>query len=329
MKGDNPAPPPRSQLGIVFALCGGTALLASIHLPEEPREENLDNIVPFETIKKDGDTRINRIIDIMERSETGREIVRFASTHPITFQWSDEKDSASGTYLNGRVELSVHLSDKDAALILGHEIRHGWQAYTMPLNSQVRDPVAIWEYSTLEEIDSCAYTAHFAAEYKDETGELLTDNKNSGFGDQTAHNYSQIPATQRDFYRQAVLPCFAEISNYPYSWKHMKRAKSGLEDAQQAVRAAKRDPIGSPVMVNLIPLDNNEKKELFSRFFNQSMTHDEPLPEMAVLSPNGFVSWIKSMTQGDPEIAQELERLRNDFSKISPRPAKNKANPAP
>lgn len=345
MKNNEPTQPSKEKnsLSTTFALCAGTSaafllittlLTAPILAPlllgksnvldNSTGEENLDNIAPFSTIRKDGDTRINRIIDILERSKEGRDIVRFASENPITFQWLDRKDGPAGSYSigNGQIELNVRITDKHAALVLGHEIRHAWQDHTIPLSRQIRDPIAIWEYATLAEVDACAYTARFAAEYKDETGvSLVVDNTLRSYGDFTAQNYSQISATQRDFYRQAVLPCFAEISNYSYPWSHLNLAKGALESAQYIVRNAKRDPIGSPMMADMTPLDNTEKKELFSRFFNQSMLYDDPLPEMTVLSPDGFASWLKSVTQGDPEIAQTLEKLEQEFSKLQPRPA--------
>lgn len=320
-------------LAFMFGLCAAAALplllLQSTDDAARTGEENLDNIIPFEQIQKEGDVRIQRVISLMRQSDEGEKIYKYAASSALTVQWNTQKSSASGTYENGRIKLQTSLSDKSAALTLGHEIRHHWQANIMPLGRMVFDPVMLWQHALLEEVDACAYSAHYAAQYKDKTGTPLIDVPGTSFGDSTAYSYSQIPPQQRDFFRQAVIPCFAELAQYSYATRYLEKTQFILERTQALASNIKKDPqMLGHLIADMKSVSDEDKAALLSPLFSLSLDDDpQPLPEIAAMSVEEFVSWIEKMTMADPELAKKIKDMGHEFDKIQPRLTKK--NPAP
>ncbi|QQG35932.1 MAG: hypothetical protein HYS17_10585 [Micavibrio aeruginosavorus] len=306
-------------LGSVASVALGIACLgvASSMLFSKPPEyatgeENLDAILPYSQIETAGDPRIKRVMRLMRRTPTGEYLYQYAAGQDFRFAWNTEIDDGNGSYKDGLIKESPRLeSDQSLALTGVHEIRHGWQMRLLQRMPYKTDPITEWQLSIVIEADSCAYTAHYAAEYKDITGVDLTKNF-SGYGAKTAKTYVRTPEIQRDFFLHAVLPCFEEIKNYPSYDKLAKKRAAIVTNMVDIVAAISLNRImiaengGSPYDPGFFRKDiaspsAKEKAALFSQFFSLDMGGGKPLPRLQNLSqnPDEFLTWLDRTTLKD------------------------------
>ena len=293
----------------VACLNGIGVMLSSGSTPHETGEENIGTPLPYSRIESEGDPRINRVIRLMRKTPAGEYLFQYATSQNFRFEWDGEPGSHHGSYRDGLIKKSTHIESDHGLVLTGvHEIHHGWQSRTLLNAPYKKDPVTEWQISIVMEASSCAYTAHYAAEYKDTTGVDLSKNF-TGFGAATAKAYVRRPQAQRDFFLHAVEPCFNEIEDYPaYSVRALKTPALLTEFINIAAEISMSRMIiaeegGSPYdpeffRSNINPPSAKDKTELFSQFFTSDIKHRQPDPQIRVLSenPDRFVEWLDRMT---------------------------------
>lgn len=304
-----------SVASLVFSMaCFGVA--SSLFLSKSPEyatgEENLDAILPYSQLETAGDPRIKRVNRLMRKTPLGEYLHQYAAAQGFRFAWNAETESENGSYKDGLIKKSPRLESDQSLVLTGvHEIRHGWHMRLLQGVHHKTDPVTEWQLSMVMEVDSCAYTAHYAAEYKDITGVDLT-RKFSGYGAKTAKAYAEQPQIQRDFFLHAVLPCFEEIKEYPSYDKRAKKLATVVTDMADVVAAISLNRImiaenGGSLYdpgffrQDITPPSTKEKAAMFSQFFSLDMKEGQPLPRLQSLgqNPDEFMTWLDRTTLKD------------------------------
>lgn len=323
-------------LGSVAAAALGAACLSAIGVlswaPPEPYETGSEKIgtpLSYSQIETEGDPRIKKITRLMRKTPAGEYLFQYAVSQNFQFEWSAGTEGEHGSYSNGLIRKSAHLESDHGLVLTGvHEIHHGWQSRILQGASYKKDPLTEWQISIVMEAGSCAYTAHYAAEYKDMTGTDLSSDF-TGFGSSTAKNYVRRPQAQRDFFLHAVVPCFEEIEKYPsYNVRAMKApaALTGLVNVVAEISMSRliiAESGGSPYdpeffRSNINPPSLRDKTELFSQFFTPDMQHRSPAPQIRTLSetPDRFVEWLDRMTLRDTFELSTLRLQQDHFYKM-------------
>lgn len=323
-------------LGSIAAAALGAACLSVIGtlLLSEPEshetgEEKIGTPLPYGKIETEGDPRINKVIRLMRKTPAGEYLFQYAASQNFQFEWSEGANGEHGSYHGGLIRKSARLESNHALVLTGvHEIHHGWQSRILQGSTYKKDPLTEWQISIVMEAGSCAYTAHYAAEYKDTTGPDLSRDF-TGFGSSTARDYVQRPQAQRDFFLHAIVPCFEEIEKYPsYSVRALKAptALTKLIDVVAEIsmnRLIIAEKGGSPYdpeffRSNINPPSATDKTELFSQFFTPDMQHRSSVPQILALSetPDSFVEWLDRMTLRDTFELSTLHLQQDHFYKM-------------
>lgn len=308
-------------LGGLFKLSGSEKNLTS--------EEQFDKIVPYHLLATEGDARIKRIMGLLRKSQKGEDLYQYAAAKELQFQWRKSTADDLGSYGKGLVSQSPEgSSDHDLTLTNVHEIRHGWQDKTLKTKEWKSDPAMAWQMRILQEVDACAYTAHYAANYKDETGIRLALSAHQ-YGNETITFYVAISPLKRRFFEHAVLPCFAEIKNYQgyyvaasrdtYNVLGLIKAVYDIAQIDMALahhRQRLYDPGEFRKYIN--PPSVEEKAKLFSRFFSLDIKEGTILPELEEMSrrPQDFLAWIEQMIYPEPELHALIDKSQGHFYRV-------------
>lgn len=292
-------------------------------------EEVTERTTLYSQIDIEGDPRIRRVIGLMKKTQAGNNLYGYAASQGFQFQWSMSATEA-GSYDNGLIQKTPYgQSDHGLALTGVHEIRHGWQDKTLKTKEWKSDPLTTAQILLVSEVDSCAYTAQYAADYKDKTGNAISWQADV-YGKDTASSYASRPRLSRDFFKHAVVPCFEEIKKYPvYALKAYERSIS------YSILAAKASELivyamlvssltGKPYDAtkygqHFNAMTPEEKANAFSRFFSLDMNGQTRLPEMDEKrkNPELFLAWLNAMTLTHPELAKGLKAQQEEFTGLS------------
>ncbi len=277
-------------------------------------EENLDTPVSFKKIHKDGDSRIRRIITRMRMSSVGEEMYQFAVKNDLEFQWEEGVASRKGAYHYGvhRITVDAMHSDDGVLSTMSHEIRHAWQDKVLNVSNWILEPADHWRASQMIEADSCAYNAHFVANYKDETGYML-DLKNS-FSQKISRAYTEKPTVERSYMDDGLNPCL-DIVLRPYSLLHMSNLREYLSRNTMSFNEAATSRTYKMVYKSgFETLDINRKSDLFMRFINNTLDDETILPEAKQMTAQNFLNWVQERTPyRTPEDEDEVRMMEQDF----------------
>lgn len=280
-------------------------------------EENFDTAISFKNIQRDGDLRIRRIIARMRMSSVGEEMFQFAVKNDIEFQWEEGVKTRKGAYHYGinRITVDALHSDDGVLSTLSHEIRHAWQDKILDVTRWVLEPADHWRASQMIEADSCAYNAHFVANYNDETLYML-DLKNS-FSQKVTRGYAEKPASERNYMDDGLDPCL-NIVLRPYSTLHMSNLREYLSRNTMSFNEAATSRTYKMVYKSgFETLDIHRKSALFMRFVNNTLDSETILPEAKQMTAENFLGWIKERTPfRTPEDEEEVMMMENDFRAV-------------
>lgn len=290
-------------------------------------EEDNYTTTTFQNIETDGDRRIQHIVKMMRESREGEQLYQFASKHNLRFQWESSQDNA-GSYSNGTITLDSRLSNISIVYALVHEINHGWQDKLLNAQDLQGDPQFTWQMAQLREVSACAYSAHFSAQYTEQTGRKFSSYKNV-FGGKTAYNYTKIGAMNRDYFANAVLPCFDEIKkNDRYIVNHLNIARlkfhialtfNSLVKISDARSRLHSMPYTPPAVTNPFTLPpRSERARMMAGLFTPTLNPEDIPPELNPEDTEGVLSFMEQeTTPKDVMINEILNDLQGGFEELA------------
>lgn len=312
-----------AAFAISTALAGSALATASEDAPANTNPDLKQGIL-FSKIAEQGHPRFKKIIAMMRQSREGEKIYRYASRKGLRLNWGNASTSDGG-YIDGTIRISPALSNEAAGYTIAHEVAHGFQDKSLNWLKYQRGPLITWQISQLNEIGACAYAAHYAAKWKDETRKALDIPE--GFGDKTAQRYQDLPAPQRDFYKNAVLPCAQEIKEYEYESKHMQWARYTLDDArlllkiiQLNAKIATWHPAGYDASDDRSIFDTIRTKDK-ARLLSKTLTtlldrEDVPSFLKSEKLPGRTLRRLTSLTEGSKEAMDLIYRDQLQFAAL-------------
>jgi|GEM_PF-4829371 hypothetical protein len=317
----------RHLLMLSTALASG-AIALSLHWYADENfklagSENLGATVSFRDMNKEGDRRIQHIVKMMRESREGEQLYQFASTQDIKLKWEPSQDNA-GSYGGGIVTLDPRAKNIDIIYAMAHELNHGWQDKITQGKDVLTDPETTWQTSRLREVGACAYSAHFAAQYTEQTGRTFPSYKRV-FGGRTAHNYTKMGAANRDYFANAVLPCFDELNkNDKYLVNHLNHARMKLHLAQSFNSLVKiketsarlqNIPYSAPMAPSpFTPLQRDEKAHMMGSLFTPTLDAKDIPPELAPEDTRSVLSFVeREAAPSDPIALEILNDLQAGF----------------
>ena len=277
-------------------------------------EEEYQTPVLFSRLEKDGDPRIRRIIARLRMSSVGEEMYQYAARNNIQFLWETGEATRKGAYYynHRRIVVDSWHSDDGVLSTLSHEIRHAWQHKTLNVTQWVLEPADHWRMSQMIEADSCAFNAHFVANYKDETGYML--NLRNSFSRRVSEDYTNKPAAERNYMQDALEPCLKTVLR-PYSNLHMKNLRAHVSRNTQSFNEAATSRAYKIIYRSgFNTLDTNRKSALFMRFINDTLDSKTILPDATEMTAESFLKWVEERTPfRTPEDEQEVQQMEQDF----------------
>jgi hypothetical protein len=281
----------------------------------ETGEENLNETIALKDVQKRGDARLNRIISGLRHSSMGEELYRYALNSGVNVAWENKDDSAAGSYYNETTLLTIDSRSSDSQLIsvMAHELRHHWQFTATDINLMTLDPLRAWQTARLLEVDACAYTAKFATEYN-EKSEKKIDLGNK-YGSKTLAHYSKIPTSERDYIKDAVMPCFAEITtNDNYNKNHAGFTQTLADIYEIRYVNAVQSKDYDFLLAEYEQMPNAERiKTHFSQLLTSTLDPEKLEPMIRDASNEDFVEWINTATTND--LTKDILRLQRHFEK--------------
>lgn len=283
--------------------------------------------IEFKDIPQRGDMRLKRIVAQMRKSTSGEKLYQYASQNGFVFQWDDASKDV-GSYSRRKVHAARRYTDDEITFAIVHEINHGWQDIHLGYTTQLNSPRMAWQLGRVAEVGACAYTAHFAAQYKAQTGKELAVSS-AIYGQVVAGDYTTLPASQRRYYYDAVLPCFDHIKkNHTYMAHHFERAlliyrlgrnhhdrvDLSIKLAEMTGKDYKPDKEVSP----FVALSDADRAKLLSSFFTPTLDVKDVPAELSPADPQKFLALLKRETiPEDKSIADDIERLDKEFHELS------------
>lgn len=293
-------------------------------------EENLTAATPLAQIQEHGDARLNRIVARLRSSTLGEQLYTYAVQENTRIQWITEGNKAGAYSVPDKlIELKVSMPDEALILTLAHELRHHWQFTALKPRTWINSPLQQWQLRRFVEADACAFTAHFSAQYKNETGNAL---KSGGqYGGQIAKNYTDQPESKRNYLRDAVVPCFQELVSYhdSYGVSHYESAEIQIKIARLAHEKAELEGNYQEIFNKYMNVpDDKGLKAQFSQFLTLDLDPSHTIPEVKAASPEEFIQWVTNQTPSWHAtelnaMQREFYRLRDDFLQkmAKPQPA--------
>jgi hypothetical protein len=282
-------------------------------------EERLNVAIPFADLPTHGDPRIKSLIAAFQRTALGREMYNYAVAEGTSLQWEADDDKRVGAYFHNKnlITLDARSSNDSIMLTLAHEIRHAWQFRTLDVTAWALSPKDRWSASRLIEADSCAFTAHYVADYHKETGIML--NAQKSYNRFLIEDYVKKPERQRDYIKDAFEPCFRKVEDY-YNDLHVDAVKHYFNQ-NRAVYYRVENSNSLKNLTNAFDSGfnmppNNERARLFKGFFTLSVTKDggTPVPQISRLDTLAFLDWIAKQTPFTrPEDDVEVARMSAEF----------------
>jgi hypothetical protein len=284
-------------------------------------EEKLDEPMDFSAIPTQGDARIKRLIDTLRQTRLGRELYDYAASQGTAVQWEAEDDGRVGAFYHGKnlITLDARSPDDAIMLTLAHEIRHAWQFRTLGVHDWQLTPLDRWSASRLIETDSCAFTAHYVADFYKETGRLITAKNN--YNRFVIEAYVATPEYDRDYIEGAFIPCFRKVEEY-YNALHI-RTVSHYFDQKAAIYNGVKDSNSRRIMNNayntaFVTPAIEERATMLKGFFTLSVEKNAAtIPQIYHMDNTSFLSWIIKQTPiAHPEDYQKITGMNEEFNRM-------------
>jgi hypothetical protein len=129
------------------------------------------------------EARLDSIKAKMNRTETGRALLKFATDYKIPIRMSNSKemdDKPDDAYIVKGLSSAKHIllnaeetNDDELMLTLAHELRHSWHRLVIKEGALNVDPTQMWVKDRILEADVFAFETHLAYEFEKTTGEKL------------------------------------------------------------------------------------------------------------------------------------------------------------
>ncbi|MGZ9096919.1 MAG: DUF6782 family putative metallopeptidase [Micavibrio sp.] len=281
-------------------------------------EENMKDAIRFSEIDRRGDPRIKRIIARLRQSTLGEEMYQYAVDKNLSFQWETGVTTRKGAYYfnNNRIHVDVNHTDDGVISTLSHEIRHSWHDNTLNIPSWKLDPIGKWQAWQFMEADSCAFNAHFNAEYQRETGHTLVSR--STFSASVTNSYAKKDPQTRNYMKDALEPCFALVVQY-YQDEHLEVLRTHQKGYTESFnRAAQSGRYNHALRSYFNPATPDEKAALFTRFMNLTLDPQKALP--ASSRPQDVLQWVgQHSSYKAPKDEAELNAMQLEFQRMRAR----------
>lgn len=296
-------------------------------------EENLNGSVEIKDIEKIGDARLNRIITRLRQSEQGAALYDYALKNGVYIAWENEDDGAAGSYHNDENILTLDTRGNDNRLVsvLAHELRHHWQFAGTEINMMPLDPLRAWQVARLLEVDACAFTAKLITDHNATSAQKIDlDDK---YGYKALAHYSSVPAAKRDYIKDAVMPCFDEIStNKNYNKNHAGFVQTLADIYEVRFVNATQSGDYSTVLAEIQQSpDDKSVKRYFSQLLSPTMDPHKPEPLIRDATDKEFVKWINTATTNEQmvDVLTLQKRYVENQIKVLERIQKSAGQPAP
>lgn len=307
------------------------------HTPDHSTgEENLNGSIGIKDIEKIGDTRLKRIVTRLRQSEQGAALYDYALKGDISIAWEKEDDNAAGSYHHDKnlLTLDVRGNDNRLVSVLAHELRHHWQFAATEINFMPLDPLRAWQVARILEVDACAFTAKLVTDHNETSAQKIDlDDK---YGHKTLAHYSSIPAEKRDYIKDAVMPCFDEIStNTNYNKNHADFAQTMADVYEMRYANAVHSGDYSTVLADIKQSQNDKGiKHYFSQLLSPAMDPHKPEPLIRDATDKEFAEWIHTVTANEQIVdiltlqrryvenqIKVLKRIQNSAQPPAPAPS--------
>jgi len=278
-------------------------------------EENMKDAIRFRDIDRRGDPRIKRIIARMRQSTLGEEMYQYAVDKNLSFQWETGVATRKGAYYfdKNRIHVDVNHTDDGIISTLSHEIRHSWHDNTLNIASWKLDPIGKWQAWQFMEADSCAFNAHFVAEYQRETGQTLVSG--ATFSASVTNSYAKKDPQARDYAKDALAPCFALVVKY-YQDEHLNVLQAHQKNYTATFnRASQSGGYKQAFRSYFNPATPDEKTALFARFMNLTLDPQKAIP--AASRPRDFLQWVERQSAyKEPKDEAVINALQAEFQRM-------------
>lgn len=282
-------------------------------------EEKLGAAIPFAELPRRGDARIQRLIAALRSTPLGREMFDYVVEQDTEMQWEVDDDKRVGAFFHGQnlIALDARANDDAIMLTLTHEIRHAWQFRTLDVSEWELSPRDRWSASRLIEADSCAFTAHYVADYHKQTGVKL--NAKNSYNRFVIEEYVDKEESKRDYIKDAFEPCFRRVEAY-YNDLHVQTVAhyfnqnrvvfNRVENSNSSKKLNNAFGRGFDVPSSV------ERSVLYKGFFTQSMRKDggDIIPQIENQDSIAFLDWVNQQTPiTRPEDDVEVTRMNTEF----------------
>jgi hypothetical protein len=284
-------------------------------------EEKLDTPIAFSAIPSQGDARIQRLIETLRLTPLGRELYNYAASQGTAIQWEAEDDGRVGAFYHSKnlITLDARSPDDAIMLTLAHEIRHAWQFRTLGVHDWQLTPHDRWSASRLIETDSCAFTAHYVADFHKQTGRMITAKNN--YNRFIIEEYLATPEYDRDYIEGAFIPCFRKVEQY-YNALHV-RTVSHYFNQKVTVYNGVADSKSRRILNNayetaFVTPASEERAAMFKGFFTLSVAQGAAtIPQIYHMDNASFLSWIMKQTPiTHAEDYQKITGMNDEFNRM-------------
>lgn len=236
-------------------------------------EEMLDATIPFAELPTRGDARIQRLVAALRSTPLGREMFDYAAEQGTSMRWEADDDKRVGAFFHAQnlIAIDARANDDAIMLTLAHEIRHAWQFRTLDVTAWALSPKDRWSASRLIEADSCAFTAHYVADYHKQTGVKLSA-KNS-FNRFVIEEYVDKEEGSRDYIKDAFEPCFRRVEAY-YNDLHVQTVAYYYNQNRIAFERDENSSRRKKLSSGFDIPSSVERSVLYKGFFTQSIHKD-------------------------------------------------------